>query len=109
MSTETLDQYNAPRLAERPICLISEKSLLKYYREAIMQAVIAKYDQVPEDERKAIGSLANFSCSLHALIHIEEAVEKAISDTEKANQARNKDMDACQSGYTQSRHLLWAE
>ena len=34
-------------------------------------------------KRKAIGYLANFFCGLHDLIHIAEAAEKAIAETEK--------------------------
>ena len=76
-------QHIVVTMSDRAATEVKFNTLLNDYRETIMPTVIDIYDQMPEDERTAIGYLANFFCGLHDLIHIAEASEKAISETEK--------------------------
>ncbi len=76
-------QHIVATMSDRAATEVKFNTLLNDYRETIMPTVIDNYDQMPESERTAIGYLANFFCGLHDLIHIAEASEKAISETEK--------------------------
>ena len=76
-------QHIVATMSDRAATEVKFNTLLNDYRETIMPTVIDNYDQMPESERTAIGYIANFFCGLHDLIHIAEASEKAISETEK--------------------------
>ena len=59
--------------------------LLKDYRESVLPEVIENYENLKEESKQAVSNMDHFSCGLHALVHIADASQKSIYETEKAH------------------------
>ena len=79
-SSKLIVRHIVATMSDRAPMEVNFDTLLKDYRKAIMHTVIANYDQMSEDERKAIGYIANFFCGLLLLSTLPNAAGKNFED-----------------------------
>lgn len=69
-------------MSDRAQTEIKFNALLEEYRSSILPTVIENYDDLPDDDKKAVASLSNFFCGLHSLVHIAETSKAALKEAE---------------------------
>ena len=67
--------------------------LLKDYRESVLPEVIENYRNLNEKSKQAVSNMNNFFCGLHTLVHMADASQKSIYETEKAHFNGNVPID----------------
>ncbi|MES9902781.1 MAG: hypothetical protein ABW168_08870, partial [Sedimenticola sp.] len=59
--------------------------LLETYRNEILPDVIVDYDTLDAEEKLVISHMNNFFCGLHTLVHMADAAQKSIYETEHSH------------------------
>ncbi|XP_062580294.1 uncharacterized protein LOC134242222 [Saccostrea cucullata] len=70
-------------MSDRAATELKFNELLEIYRQSLLPQIRKDYDTLDIDGKEAVNRLNNFFCGLHGLVHMANAAQKCLFETEK--------------------------